>query len=214
MKGNPLHLTAVLIVFLVLPLGAESLWDSDFSGYISENPTLKVGSTLQVLLISPLTLQYEASRVTSERVDVTFTGGEQGKDPLGFLPRGETSEDQSVTTEAEGDLRGALTVQVVEVLDDGSCRIRGSRSLEIDGLRESVQVEGILHSHDLTPEGIVSFDKLVDGKMVISTMLSGAEGTLSVPDVAALETEGLAAEKKRELLLQYLNRFLDVVFPQ
>lgn len=194
---------------------AESLWDEESSGYLSEPSRLEPGETVTVVLTDTMSYQYEASRETDKRVDLRLSGGAAGENPFGFLPGDSRSGDtRSAEGSSQREIAGTVTAEAGERREDGTYPLEGSRSVTVDGLTERITLRGRLHPRDLDSRGRAAFTALVQGELILSSFIQDDRGVLSREDVTALEEDGLSDQRRRELLETYLNRFLDVVFSE
>jgi hypothetical protein len=132
-------------------------------------------------------------------------------------------------------------VVVTAVNPDGTAQVQGSRSIAIQGKNESITVTGSVSPGLLDQKGTINFSKLANARLSYTTFLASAKDVLSPADLQRLLTPAPAAgapagaaaaggttggaatppaqtgltipdAKKKELLLLYLNRLIDIVF--
>ena len=129
-------------------------------------------------------------------------------------------------------LRGLVAAVVADTDQAGRGMVRGTRSVTLEGKEESITVSGWASPKDLDQGGGISFSRLGEGKLVFRTFLSPSRDTLTAQDIqqivspqkqaaapaasapatAPSATLALTEARKKELLLVYLNRLVDVLF--
>jgi hypothetical protein len=230
---------ALLIVITTLcpGLAAETLWDPGFEGYLKKPRLLREGQTVIITLDTETALSFSASKTGDKEVVFEFSGGEGGN-PFAFLPDVKSGDRKDIEGEEDLSLKGSLAARVGEQRERGLYYIQGSRTAQIQGAVQALTVTGWLDSSLLTDGRTFPFGLLQDGKLVFRSFLQSdtpilteediargieeaeetAENTAD-PEEAAAATEepagkglSLTEEKKRELLLGYINQFLDLVF--
>ena len=243
---------AFLWTLLFLPLvlstpGAESLWDEEFSGYVSQSKKITEGQIITVLIDASTKLAFSSTKAGDKEIILTFSGGETG-DLFSFLPEISSGTTQSRSGEEDFELSTQLAARVREVDNSGMAYIQGSRSMRIQGAVEAVTITGWLRAEDLNQDHSIHFAKLAESELTFRTFLDSEKQLLTPEDIvetlaeAAAEAEAAGAEtaetgpaeageetahrassgagpryrlsdeKKRELLLQYINNLIDLIF--
>lgn len=246
---------AFLWTLLFLPLvlstpGAESLWDEEFSGYVSQSKKITEGQIITVLIDASTKLAFSSTKAGDKEIILTFSGGETG-DLFSFLPEISSGTTQSRSGEEDFELSTQLAARVREVDNSGMAYIQGSRSMRIQGAVEAVTITGWLRAEDLNQDHSIHFAKLAESELTFRTFLDSEKQILTPEDIvetlaeAAAEAEAavpageetaetgpaeageetaprassgagpryrLSDEKKRELLLQYINNLIDLIF--
>jgi len=246
-----------MVLFLTLTvsaLSAESLWDEEFSGYVSQSKKLTDGQIVTVTIDASTKLTFTSTKAGDKELTLTFSGGETG-DLFSFLPEISSGMTQSREGEEDIELSTQLAARVQEIDNTGLAYIQGSRSMQIQGAVEAVTVAGWLRAEDLDQDNRIPFAKLAESELTFRTFLDSEEQILSEDDiveaVAELRAEAeeataapgeadeageapaagegapgeagtgagetgpryrLSEEKKRELLLQYINNLIDLIF--
>jgi flagellar basal body L-ring protein FlgH len=250
-----------IVLFLTLTVSAvsaESLWDEEFSGYVSQSKKLTEGQIVTVTIDASTKLTFTSTKAGDKELTLTFSGGETG-DLFSFLPEISSGTTQSREGEEDIELSTQLAARVQETADTGLAYIQGSRSMQIQGAVEAVTVTGWLRAEDLDQDNRIPFAKLAESELTFRTFLDSEEQILTENDIveavaelraeaevtpgeaeeagetpaagegAPDEAEGtapeagtgagetgpryrLSEEKKRELLLQYINNLIDLIF--
>jgi hypothetical protein len=119
--------------------------------------------------------------------------------------------------------------------------IRGRRTILFQNGEETISIEGWIDPAVVDASFTIPFSQIADSRLVFSSFLdpsketigggelnkkeaeqtAGAEevvlegveeGTLPLPEVSETLGYSLSEERKKELLLSYINRFLDLIF--
>jgi flagellar basal body L-ring protein FlgH len=207
-------------------LSAESLWDDNFQGYIAGSSAYRAGDIVTVVIDSSLSLDFAASSKDDKSITFEFSGGDYGS-LFAFLPSGRTGDDRSVSGKGKYSLKTELSARVTDIDPTGKLNITGTRTVQLEGKRETVTVAGRVDPRVLDSSGRFNFSQLEGSRLTYSSFLQPAVNTLSAADIREVVRELAAAEgeqpktettiqltdaKKRELLLLYLNRLVDIIF--
>ena len=126
------------------------------------------GDLLTVLLIEKTQASKSASTSTNksssaELGDVKLLG--QG---IGFESgiSGSTSFDGAGASAQSNKLEATLTVSVVERLGNGVLRIVGEKRLRLNQGEETVRLEGLVRSADITPANTITSDRIAEARIV------------------------------------------------
>jgi pyruvate/2-oxoglutarate dehydrogenase complex dihydrolipoamide acyltransferase (E2) component len=257
-------------VFLLLAaVGAangESLWSTDFRGYLSGSRGLAVGQSLVVQVDASSSLSFSSSSNDSKNLTLEFTGGQSGN-LFSFLPQVRTGGTLTTAGKDSLSLKTQIPVVVTALSPDGSAQVQGTRTVAIQGKNESITITGSIPPGQIGQAGSINFSQLANARLTYTTFLASATNVLSPADLqtilppapaapavaaapapaagataAAAAPAGTAAAatapagapaaaaaaptpatqpgltisdaRKRQLLLLYLNRLVDVVFSQ
>ncbi len=231
-----------ITLFLLIILGSwtDSLWTPDFQGYLSGGATLQEGDIVFVEVDMTSTLSFSSSSTDSKSITLDFSGGEFG-DLFSFLPVVKSSGAQTVKGKEECTLKSVIGTRVVEIDSSKKVFLRGTRGISIEGKEESLTLTGWVDPQQLGPERKVSFSQLADVQLRFRTFLQPAANTLTDRDIEEIiravrelpageaaeeevqleapapeETSALSYKltesKKKELLLRYINRLIDLIF--
>ena len=126
------------------------------------------GDLLTVLLVEKTQASKSASTSTNKATsaelgDVTLLG--KG---IGFETgvSGSTSFDGAGASAQSNKLEGSLTVSVVERLSNGVLRIVGEKRLRLNQGEETVRLEGLVRSADITPANTITSDRIAEARIV------------------------------------------------
>lgn len=231
-------LLAVLLCFSLFSGFTESLWDEEFSGYGTGKQRFQPGRILTVTINTDTKLSYSSAASGDRELVLTFSGGETG-DLFSFLPEIQTREQGTREGEEELSISSSVAVRVQETNAAGMSFVQGSRNTTVNGGVQALTVSGWCDPKSVGPEGTIPFHLLADGKLTYRTLLETDKEILRENDIstafaelmagtveseeetpdeaaAAAERDGvkLTEERKYELLLQYINRFLSLIFQE
>jgi flagellar L-ring protein precursor FlgH len=218
---------------------AESLWSPDFKGYLSGSNSLARGDTIVVAIDTASSLKFSASNNDSKTLTLEFSGGEGG-DLFAFLPQVKTGGAQSTKGDSGFSLKAEIPALVTAVDPTGRATISGSRAVVLEGKEESITLTGWVNPKDVDQKGVVSLSRIGNARLTYRTFLIPAQPLLTSQDIqeiisggsagtaasgtaetgatggstagAQTRTLSLTDAKKKELLLLYLNRLMDVLF--
>jgi hypothetical protein len=221
-----------LLLAVLVPAGGESLWSPGFKGYLSGSRGFAVGDSFVVQIDASSSLSFSSSSNDTKNLTLEFSGGDSGN-LFSFLPQLRTGGSRTATGKDTLSLKTQIPVVVTAVDPAGTVQVQGSRTVSIEGKTESVTVSGTVSPNLIDQKGSVSFSRLANARLVYTTFLSSARDVLTQADLVRLLAPAPAAPpgaaataqppqntltisdtRKRQLLLQYLNRLIDVVFPQ
>jgi flagellar basal body L-ring protein FlgH len=207
-------------------LSAESLWDENFQGYIAGSSAFRAGDIVTVVIDSSLSLDFAASSKDDKSITFEFSGGDYGS-LFSFLPAGRTGDVRSVSGKEKYALKTELSARVTQIDPTGKLVITGQRIVQFEGKQEIISVSGRVDPKVIDSSGRFNFSQIDGSRLTYTSLLQPAVNTLSAADIQTIIKELAAAEgqppktettiqlsdqKKRELLLLYLNRLVDVLF--
>ena len=223
-----------LLLGVLMPAAGESLWSPDFKGYLSGSRGLAVGDALVVQIDASSSLSFSSSTNDSKNLTLEFSGGDSGN-LFSFLPQGRTGGSLSTSGRDNLSLKTQVPVVVTAVNPDGTAQVQGSRTVAVQGKNESITVSGAVSPSLLDQKGTINFSKLANARLAYTTFLASAQDVLTQADLQQLltpspavaaapaaaatgtptapqQTLTISDARKRQLLLLYLNRLVDIVF--
>lgn len=226
----------IIISVLILICGVlfcDSLWDDTFPGYISGTSALQVGDIVVVEIDAGFKLQFTSSSKDSKSITLEFSGGEFG-DLFSFLPRANASGNRSIQGREEYTLTTELVTRVDRLDENGKAYIVGTRTIQFEGKGDSIRLEGWVDPDDLDQQRKISFSKVADVRLVFRSFLEPQVNYLKDEDIERILREeaappvegeegvpaptteqgklGLTEKRKRELVILYINRIIDIIF--
>lgn len=159
-KNGIFSLTCLLFVLALLaPAGADSLWDSDFKGYIADGSGVGIGTTLVVHIAPSTKLTLTAAHIDSSEGRLSFSGG-SGSGLFDFLPQASTGNTREVEEESAYSLDTQISAAVSARDENGLYYLEGERTLTINGHRETLRVAGWFSPQQVASDGSVDFGTL------------------------------------------------------
>lgn len=169
----------LLILVCVAPLAAESLWQAETlaDGNLYADATARRRGDLLTVVISETTSVSENQKTDTKRESAVDAGVDLlpgsnqlpaavGASALGRLPAIKADSTTEFKGEGKFDLthkvKSSIAVQVVDVLDNGSLVVRGSREVLVNEDRKTIQIAGIVRPSDIKSDNTVPSEKLYD----------------------------------------------------
>jgi hypothetical protein len=251
LRGRSSLVARVAVAFLLLALRAagDTLWTSDFQGYLGSAARLHSGDTIVITFTQGFSLSFKSVATENKKLTLELSGGPYG-DLLSFLPAARTDGARTVTGDSQATLKGALAATVAEIEGGTRLKLHGLRVVAINGREESIELTGAVSAADVSADRRVDFSRLVEPRLVYRGPIEPADETVRAEDLeeivaaaaaavvpaapgAAPAAAGAAAapppavaapaqpaqtryrlsdERRRELLLRYVNRIVDVLF--
>ncbi len=174
-----------LLLAVLMPAGAESLWSPAFKGYLSGSQGLAVGDALVVQIDAATSLSFASSSNDSKNLTLEFTGGETGN-LFSFLPQVRTGGTLTTTGKDTLSLKADIPVVVTAVNADGTAQVQGARTITVQGKNESITVSGLVSPGLLDQKGTISFSRLANARLAYRTFLASAANVLSPADLQAI----------------------------
>lgn len=153
-----LRVLLILGILLLLPYSLK-LKGQDFGqsqSLFTDVKANKVGDLLTVLIFENSQAQQSAQTKTEKSSEASVSGG-PGIGSLDFIPlfggdwQNESTFDGKGENARNGSLRARMSVTVVELRNNGDLVIEGSRTIGINGDRETLTLTGVVRQKDVTP---------------------------------------------------------------
>jgi flagellar L-ring protein precursor FlgH len=166
-------LTAACVVVLlvgsiqaaVAEQAAGSLIDADeYRALTADRHAHQVGDVLTVVVVE--TSHAVASANTDAENDLRLNGtlrGRLGPHDYGVGLSG-TNQGAGQTSRA-GTLQAQLAVRVVSVERDGMLRVRGAQTVEINGERQRIALQGLVRETDIQASNMVPSNRISDAQI-------------------------------------------------
>ena len=240
MRAFRIGLFITLIFSIGLGSWADSLWTPDFRGYLSSEASLQEGDIVFVEVDAASALSFSSSSSDSKNITLEFSSGEFG-DLFSFLPVVTSSGAQTVKGKEEYTLKFVIGTRVVEIDSLRKAFLQGTRSINLEGKEQSLTLTGWVDPQQLGPERKISFSQLANVQLEFRSFLQPSADTLTDEDIVEIiqaiqapPAEGVGEEevqpeapapegtgalsyqltesRKKELLLRYINRLIDLIF--
>ena len=188
----------LIIGFLLLSAATaagDSLWSTEFSGYLDDEQIIEIGDTVIVKIDADFSLSFRSTSVDSKTFTLEFGGGEYGE-LFSFLPQIRASGDQDVKGSDELQLSSELAVRVTEIAEDGLLYVQGSRTIAVMGKEESLSLSGWLDPKDVGRNREIPFSRIADLRLVYRSLIQPEDEVLRDEDIEAVLQELVSPEQE------------------
>jgi flagellar L-ring protein precursor FlgH len=158
----------VALLGLVGSAAATSLWSEDSHSLYSNRKASRLGDVISVMIMESSS-GFSRASATSKKEDGQELGG-AGAGPLDFIPLFGWDYDAkqefkgNTSSSVAGGLTAQISAQVVDILPNGHLVIEGSRTLTVNGEKETISVFG-----EVRPEDVLA------NNSVLSTNVANAQ---------------------------------------
>ncbi len=141
------------------PCGGTSLWTEQSHSLYSNRKASRVGDVITVVIVESSS-GYNKATSNSKKEDKHAIQG-SGTGPLDFIPL--FGWDMSTKLEFKGNasstvaggLNARISAQVVDILPNGHLLVSGSRTLSVNGERETISIFGEVRPEDVRANNTV-----------------------------------------------------------
>lgn len=161
-----------LIVFMTVALNAQVVPDNSFNSLFADKKATKIGDAITILVVESSQAVNQAETSTGRTSDIGLNGsGGVGatKLPSGSFSLGtKNSFKGSGATKTSGMVKTRISALVDSVLGNGLVRIKGSRTIIINGQEQNVIVSGYVRTADISASNTVYSYNISDAKIVFN----------------------------------------------
>jgi len=151
----------IIVICLLLScfLGAQTT-GHQVQSFFSDLKAHQVGDVITVLVVEQANASRESKVESSSRSDMAAEGSMKGN-LTDFLPLFGASSglsnsyDGQEGTEQSEKLTGKISATIVEETGNGMFRIQGERTLEVNGEKNIMQLQGLVRSRDIHTDNTV-----------------------------------------------------------
>ncbi|MFW6274487.1 MAG: flagellar basal body L-ring protein FlgH [Spirochaetota bacterium] len=177
---------AALLLFS-LGLNAESLWDSDFEGYVADGAALQIGDIISVTVTPNTTLTLTSSHVDSHEGRLSFTGGDE-KSLFSFLPQGSSNLSQEIEEESSYTLETEIPVRIIDRDENGLLSLEGTRTVRLNNNSETMRISGSCAAEAVNSQGIIRFNDLYNAVLEYTSPGLERENIITEADLRERQT--------------------------
>lgn len=217
-------------LFLAVPAAAGNLWNRENDVY-SNKKRFSPGDRIKIVFNEKSLVDYNLSLSETSRSSGSAGGG-QSVMYFDFLPAlsgdGSFSVSQKSGTRNRNVISKSITAEVVRVLTNGNLRISGRHYIRVNDTMEQILVDGQVNPDDIRNKKIIYSTDIINPSIVYNSQIVKQEilagndfirGAVTNTVVVSGVTQSrvspkfdVAERKKQELILQYLNRILTILF--
>ncbi len=221
--------TFFLILFFLGIIYAESLWNERGNIY-STSKQWKVGDSIKVIFNERSLVDYRMANSEMQKVSAQGEGGSGAF--INFLPSLGSSDNfqtsQKYSTKNKSRLEASITVQVAAVLPTGNLRIKGIHSIVVNNQLENITITGEVNPKDIKKKKYVYSTDIINAaikyqsKIIKPTVITTGDYvktfTTNISVVSGKTQMNITSKyeisesKKKQLIIQYLNKILSILF--
>ena len=155
-------ISLLLVCLVSTVVGANSLWN-DNDSIFADDLASKEGDILTVLIEENATASQDASTDAAQDNSADIGAGTGFLDFIeAFGYEQSDSSSASGSTARSGNLSAEMTVQIIEVLENGNLKINGSKSVRINGEEQKIELTGIVRPQDITADNTIDSDYIAN----------------------------------------------------
>lgn len=198
------------MLFSCFLLCSAKLWDDQAADIYSRKVYFKVNDSVKVLVDEKTKLKYAGSSKSLKTTSVNSESGELSG-VFDIIPSGDVNESKESSNKDEFEYIAELQGRIIDVKDN-YITVNASKTISIDNKVSRISIRGDVALNDLNGNNVYASD-LMDERLEITTMIENGYLPLTNEDLdVSSDSVTLTEEKKRDLLLQYLNKMLNVIF--
>lgn len=163
-----------LSLVLILAAGMASAQDmrSNMSrSLFADQKAAQVGDAITIMIVESSSAVNDARTSTSRGSDISLganasMGSGKATDVSGGVGTGNEFKGEGLTSN-RGSVRARMSAHVDSVLANGNLRIRGSRSITINGEEQTISVAGIVRPSDIMADNSVFSHNIADATIIV-----------------------------------------------
>ncbi|MCH5149638.1 MAG: flagellar basal body L-ring protein FlgH [Spirochaetales bacterium] len=198
------------MLFNCFLLCSTNLWDNQAADVYSRKIRYRVNDSVKIQVSEKTKLKYTGSAKSLKTTSVNSQSGELSG-VFEVIPSGDVNESKESSSKDEFEYIAELQGRIIDVKDN-YVTVSGSKTISVDNKVSRISIRGDVALNDLKGNNVNASD-LMDERLEITTMIENAYFPLTNEDLdVSSDSVVLTEEKKRDLLLQYLNKMLNVLF--
>lgn len=198
------------MLFNCFLLCSANLWDNQAADVYSRKIRYKVNDGVKIRVDEKTKLKYTGSSKSLKTTAVNSQSGELSG-VFEVIPSGDVNESKESSNKDEFEYVAELQGRIIDVKDN-YVTVSGSKTISVDNKLSRISIRGDVALNNLKGNNVDASD-LMDESLEITTMIDNAYLPLTSEDLdVSSDSVVLTEEKKRDLLLQYLNKMLNVIF--
>lgn len=153
----------IFLVLLITPLAYAQYGGSLYADIKGR----EVGDILSIVIVESANASRGSKKKHQSSSEMQAGGSVSGdvfslSPSLGFKSSGGSEFDGSESSQQSEKLTGRLSVQIVEITDNGLYRVAGERKVAVNGEENMMKIEGLVRSRDVSPANMVYSYNLAD----------------------------------------------------
>lgn len=198
------------VIFGCFLLCSATLWDNQAGDIYSRKIRYKVNDSVRIQIDERTKLKYTGSSKTLKTMSVNSQSTELSG-VFEVIPSGDVNESKDSSNKDEFEYVAELQGRIIDVKDN-YVTVSGSKTISIDNKVSRISIRGDVALSNLKGNNVKAAD-LMDERLEITTAVDNAYLPLTDEDLdESSDVVVLTEEKKRDLLVKYLNKMLNVLF--
>lgn len=211
---------SLTILFCCLRVCPVTLWDDALADIYARKVNYKVNDSVKVLIDENSKLSYRSSSKSLKNYSINT----ESKELVGIfelVPNGSVNEKKDSQEEDEISYFSEIQGQILAI-NDPFLTVNAAKTVSINNKTSRIELQGDVAFKDLSGNQVRSSD-MMNQTLRITTAIEnislpiGEEDLEEIMDTSGdltlpTGTYGIRDAKKRELLLSYLNKILNVIF--
>ncbi|MBQ1999081.1 MAG: flagellar basal body L-ring protein FlgH [Spirochaetales bacterium] len=198
------------LIFGCFFLCSATLWDDAAGDVYSRKIRYRVNDSIKILIDEKTKLKYTGSSKSLKSTSVNSQGS-QVSAVFDVIPSGDINESKESSNKDEFEYTAQLQGRIIDVKDN-YVTVSGSKTISVDNKVSRISIHGDVALNNLKGNCVNAAD-LMDERLEITTAVENAYLPLTDEDLdVSSDAVTLTEEKKRDLLVKYLNKMLNVLF--
>lgn len=198
------------LIFGCFFLCSATLWDDAAGDVYSRKIRYRVNDSIKIKIDEKTKLKYTGSSKTLKTASIKSQGGELAG-VFEIVPSADVNESKESSDKDELEYVAELQGRIIDV-KDSYVTVSGSKTISIDNKVSRISIRGDIALGDLKGNTVNASD-FMDERLEITTAVENAFLPLTDEDFdVSSDVIVLTEEKKRDLLVKYLNKMLNVLF--
>ena len=191
-------------------LCSATLWDDAAGDIYSRKIRYRVNDSVKIKIDEKTKLKYTGSSKTLKTTSITSQGGELAG-VFEIVPSADVNESKESSDKDELEYVAELQGRIIDVKNN-YVTVSGSKTISIDNKVSRISIRGDIALSDLKGNTVNASD-FMDERLEITTAVENAFLPLTEEDFdVSSDVIVLTEEKRRDLLVKYLNKMLNVLF--
>lgn len=190
---------------------SESLWNDNAGDIYTKKVYYRAGDSIKIILNESSVLEYRSNSKANKSYKAEISGGKI-TGIIDFLPQGSIEENKNSQDNDRLKLNAVIQARVTAI-GNNYVTIRGIKDLTVNNKLSRIEIAGDAYLSDIKGNSIES-NKLIDSKLRVTTLIDNNINVILDRDLSsdAFQNIAITNEKKKELLLQIINKILNVIF--
>jgi len=209
-----------IILIININIFSISLWDDRAADIYSKKIYYNIGDTVEVIINESTNIDYKTSTKSVKSYKLNISGGEISG-IFDFIPAGSVEENKTGSDKDTLKINNSIQARITGV-NNNMVTLQGVKNIVVNNKNNSIVLTGEANVFDIKDNAVLS-NKLINSTIAITTLLDNKNNIINNIDLteervnpdSTTDTRTktkLSEEKRRELLLLYFNKILNVIF--